>query len=410
MPVSIAKGMIVIIKEQKLLIISLSIILTFFTWSSAAFSAEEVLTLEEAKEMARGSRSLIQSELDVQKTQYEYYQAKNNYDDVKTPSYYNLLPYYSYLVEKSKTEDVSAQLQNVEKQISAAKEKLDSEADQASSARDAMENRETAYEDSKISKEKSEKQLDYQVEQMYTSILLQEDKLISMNKELDYKYNLLNIERKKLALGSSTQEKVDSLAIETSTFNKTIIEANSSLKNSKGNFNDLLGQEFDTGLKLAHFPINEVAVIPVYNDLLQVVTQTYDKLAQLEKSIEELKIDLNDDDVKDIAYQTDLIKIEIKRQELEMEDEKNNLKETINNLITDLKIKQKNYQLAKIDWESAQKNYERSKKRFELGLISKLDLLQSELDYLDGKNKFISIGYDFSLSQHNMQLAEQGII
>ncbi|KJS85493.1 MAG: hypothetical protein JM58_08625 [Peptococcaceae bacterium BICA1-8] len=399
------------LKQQKLLTFFLSFILVFLTLASAAFSAEEVLTLEEAKEMARGSRGLMQSELDVEKAKFEYYQAQNNYDDVKTPSYYNLLPYYFYLNEqKDQGINVDDQLKNVEKQISDAKEKLDSEADKAASARDAMESRETAYEDSKASKEKSEKQLDYQVEQMYTSILLQEDKLVSMNKELEYKYNLLNIERRRLALGSSTQEKIDSLAIETSNFNKTIIEAKSSLKNAKGNFNDLLGRDYDAGLKLAHFSVNEVALIPVYNDLLQLVTQKYDKLAQLEKDISERQKDLEDDAVKDTAYQADLIKIEIKRQELQIEDEKKNLKETINNFITELNIKQKNYQLAKLDWEGTQKNYGRAQKRFELGLISKLELIESELDYAAGKNKFMSVSYDFSLAQNNLELVKQGIL
>ncbi|KJS20219.1 MAG: hypothetical protein VR72_15385 [Clostridiaceae bacterium BRH_c20a] len=403
--------MIVLLKLQRLLTFFLSFILVFLMLASAAFSAEEVLTLEEAKEMARGSRGLMQSELDAEKAKFEYYQAQKNYDDVKTPSYYNLLPYYFYLNEqKDQGINVDEQLKNVEKQISDAKGKLDAEADKAASARDTMESREIAYEDSKASKEKSEKQLDYQVEQMYTSILVQEDKMISMHKELDYKYNLLNIERKKLKLGNSTQEKVDKLAVDTSNFNKSIVEANNSLKNLKGKLNDLLGRDYDVGLKLVPFSVNEVVVIPVYNNLLPLATQNYDKLSQLEKNIEERKKDLDDDAVKDTAYQSDLIKIEIKKLELQIEDEKIKLKETINNLITDMNIKQKNYQLAKIDWENTQKNYERSQKRFGLGLISKLELLQSELDYLAGKNKYMSIGYDFSLAQNNLELVKQGIL
>jgi len=397
--------------QRKILIFTLSLMVIFPGIFGQAAFAQDVITLEQAKELAKNSRSLVQSDLDVEKAKYEYYQAKENYDDAKTPSYYNLLPYYSYLNEKkAQGENVDAQLENVEKQISAAKEKLDSEVERAASLRDAMENKETAYEDSKVTKEKSEKQLEYQVEQMYTSILLQEDKLVSLRKELDYKYNLLNIEKKKLALGRSTQEKVDKLAVETSNFNKTIIEAANSLRNLKGKFNDLLGRDYDADFQLVPIAVNQAAQIPTYNELLPVVTQNYSKLAQIEKNIAERKKDLDDDDVNDIAYQSDLIKIEIKKQELELEDEKNKLKETINNLLTDLNIKQKNYQLAIIEWGNTEKNYERAKKRFELGLISKLDFLQAELDYLAGKSKYMSAGYDFFLAQHSLELAREGIL
>ncbi|MFZ5942641.1 MAG: TolC family protein [Bacillota bacterium] len=393
---------------MKIRIIILTIILMLT--APMVMATDNVLTLEQAKELTKSSRNLAKYDLSVEKAKYSYYQAQDAYDDAKTPSYYNLLPYYFYLNEQqAQGNDVSLQLANVEKQISSAKEKLDSEVDRASSLRDTMLDREESYDKAKQDRDNYRKQLDYTIEQLYTSILGQEDRLAAQQKELEYKLLLLNIEKQKLQLGNSTQGKVDKLAIETSTLNKSIIEAANSLKNSKSKFNDMLGRDPESALTLVHFTVPETAVIPTAATLYAKVSQDYDKILQLEKDIKRKQSDLDDEDVKDTAYQSDLIRLEIKEKELQIEDERLALKESINNLITEMKSKQKNFQLAKIEWDSTQKSFAWNKMRFETGRISKSEYLQNEFDYLAAQNKFISAGYDFFLTKHSLQLLEEGI-
>ncbi|MDK2822872.1 MAG: hypothetical protein PWQ67_1312 [Clostridia bacterium] len=398
-------------KELKLLVILMSILILLTSTSVSYASSDDIITLEEAKELTKNSRTLKQYELDLEKAKYEYYQAKDEYDDAKTPSYYNLLPYYFYLTEReAQGEDVTEQLKMVESQISAAKEKLDSEIEKAASLKDKVQDSENRYEDSKKELEKYKQELDYLVEQLYITILKQEDRLKSLQEEYDLKLNLLNVERKKLELGRSTQEEVNKLAVEGSNLNKTIVETNNSIKNLKGKLNDMMGRDYNCTLVLEHFDVPEVTAVPAFTTLLSQVTQEYIILNQIERDIEKKKDDLDDDNVEDVEYQADLINIEIKEKELQLEDEKYKLNETINNLITDLKIKQKNYQLAKIDLTNAQKRYEWDQKRFEIGRISKLDLHKSELNYINTKNEAISAGYDFYLAQHKLELAEKGVL
>ncbi|MFZ7101962.1 MAG: TolC family protein [Peptococcaceae bacterium] len=398
---------------KKMLILLFVTIWTFFvpTIIPAAFAAEELLTLDQAKELARNSRNLQQYQLDMETAKYRYYQAKDQYNDEKHTSYYNALNYYMYLIEQQgQGKNVDQQLEKAEQDLDAAKEKLSSDSDRIDSLKDSMEDAEDAYETSKTDNEKYLQQLDYLVEQLYTSILNQENSLTAQRKELDYKFILLNVERKKQQLGRTTQETVDNLAVETSTLNKTIIEQQNTLNTLQGEFNDLLGREYNVPLKLAPVTVAEAVLIPTYETLLARVSQNYDGISELEKDIAKKKDDLNDADDDEVAYQTDLIRIEIKNLELQIEDEKFNLTETVNSLITDLKIKQKNYQLAKIDQETARKKYEWDQNRFELGRLSKLDLLQSELDYLAIQNKSLSTEYDFLLAKHSLELAEQGIL
>lgn len=93
-----------------------------------------------------------------------------------------------------------------------------------------------------------------------------------------------------------------------------------------------------------------------------------------------------------------------------MEDEKVKLKESINNLMADVKTKQEDYQIALKNYQNAQKSYEWDKKRYELGQLSKLELIKSELNCIIPKNKNISAGYAFYLAYRNLELAENEIL
>ncbi|MFZ5642887.1 MAG: hypothetical protein ACOY46_04755 [Bacillota bacterium] len=68
------------------------------------------------------------------------------------------------------------------------------------------------------------------------------------------------------------------------------------------------------------------------------------------------------------------------------------------------------YKISLANYEHSKKNCIWDRKRFALGQISKLSLMQSELDYLDMENKKNSAGYDFYKSLSAIRLAEAGIL
>lgn len=229
-----------------------------------------------------------------------------------------------------------------------------------------------------------------------------------MEKELEMKQSLLNLERARLALGNSSRLKVDQLALDVSNIDKQIIELNSSIKKTKGKFNDMIGRDYDDELILAPFEIPETGEIPDYDILLSRATQEYDKIDELKRDIEQREDDL--DYVEDDNYQEELLELEIKEKKLQLEDERYKLMDTLNNIMAEVKLKQEEYQLSLINYNNAQNNYKWDKKKFELGRISKLDLMQSELNYLNMKDKNISAGYGFYLAYRSLKLAEAGIL
>ncbi|SFR09142.1 TolC family protein [Desulfoscipio geothermicus] len=380
-------------------------------------AAENVVTLEQVKELAlENSRNLTQYEINKEKAKYQFYQADDQYDEAEHENnnllsgYNNLGQEYSTLQELLNEGDTSviSRMNDIKEEMSSIWENIDKNAESIDSLLDKKRDAEANYNDAKIDEENYKKQLEYIVEEQYTTILNQENNLLTLEKELEVKQSLLNLERARLALGNSNQLKVDQLAVDVSNIDKQIIELMSSIKKTKGNLNDMIGRDYDDELILAPFEIPETGEVPDYDILLSRATGEYDKIDELKRDIEQREDDL--DYVEDDNYQEELLELEIEEKELQLKDERYKLKDAINNLMAEVKLKQEEYQLSLINYNNAQQNYEWDKKRFELGQISKMDLLQSELDCFNMKDKNISAGYGFYLAYRSLKLAEAGIL
>jgi len=375
--------------------------------------AEEVITLEQAVKLAyENSRSLTKYETSMQKAKYQLYDKQNQYNQINYEQDSNMYK-YSSLSQQLQDELAKDEPDNsIIEQYKKAMEELLNNMDAQFAALESMSinkrNAEDNYDDAIVAEENYQKQLEFIVEELYTTILLQGNNLQTINKEYALKLDLLNIEKAKLQLGRSSQLKVDQLSRDSTELNKKIIESNSLIKNLKGKLNDMMGREYNEELSLVPYELKDDVEILEYNELLSKATRNYYEISVIKRDINNTKDDL--DHINDSEYQYDVMKLEIKEKELRLEEEQYKLQETINNLITEVESKQEEYQLSLINYKNAQKNYEWDQKRFEIGQISKLDLMQSELDYLNAQGKNISAGYSFYLAYRSLQLAEIGIL
>jgi len=406
------------VKGKIILLLTVLIVLGGFSKVYAAENVkEDVITLEQAVELAEeNSRNLTKYEISKQKAKYQLYEKEDQYDETGYESvallnrYNNLSEEYSTLQEQLNEGDTSvvSRMNEIEEEMDMIWEDIDTQSEALESLSDDVRDAENNYDDAVVAEENYQKQLEFIVEELYTTILIEEEYLLTLNKEYELKLNLLNKEKAKLQLGRSTQLNVDQLSMDVTELNKEIIELNSLIRNLKGELNDMMGREYNDELSLAPFEIQENVEIPEYDALLSKAVREYDTIAVIKRDIENKEDDL--DSVDDDGYQEELLELEIKEEELELENEKYKLKEAINNLITEVKSKQEEYQSALINYKNAQKKYDWDKKRFELGQISKLDLIQSELDCLSAKDKNVSAGYSFYLAYRSLKLAEAGII
>ncbi|MEG6521833.1 TolC family protein [Desulfotomaculum sp. 1211_IL3151] len=338
-----------------------------------AVSQTEVITLEQAKGLVKeNSRSLKKYEINADRTKYQQQQANYQYYEA---------------IDKYNGEDY----------------------ERIKSASSNIQNAENNYHDAVQDEENYRKQMDYIVEEIYTSLLNQEDSLNSLHKEQELKQYQLGLERKKLTLGSSSQYKVDELAASVTTLKTKVMDQTNSIKTKKGQFNDLLGRDYDAELQLVPFETSQKVELPEYTTLLSDVSSAYSTLSRLQRDLRDMEDDLDDEDDFDY-YKYLVLRQEIKAKELELVDEKNSLNEVVNNLLTDVTSKQQDYQVALTNYTNAQRSYEWAQKRYEMGQLSKLALLESELNYLNVKNQKVTAGYSFYLSQHSLKLAAEGIV
>ncbi len=395
------------------LFLTLLLIFISFLNCSTVFATGETLTLQQVKELVfTNNRELKKQELNADKAKLKLKQAENSYNDSKYSSSDTLRTEYLMLQQMLNKGDTSVEprIKKLEELLTAEKSKSSSSAGNLASLKDKKRDAEDTFDDAVITHNNYEKQLEYTVEELYTNILLQENQRKTLQKEYELKLTLLKIEEAKLALGRSTQDKVADLSSQGLTTNKAIITLDKNLQTSKGKLNDMMGRTYDSDFTLSPLYIPSLSIIPQQEMLITKIEAENTTIPQLQRDLRDKKDDLNDDNTTSQYRQSDIAKIEIKEMELQIEAEKTKLKDDAVNLLADLQTKEKAYQGAEIAEKNAGLKYSWDEKRYELGNLSKVDLLNSELTYLKARENKLSSSYSFYLSQRAVELAQQGIL
>ncbi len=383
---------------------------------------ENTVTLEQAVDLAaKNSRDMTKYKISADKTKYQMYQARDSYSDASydaldlwydynnlNSKYDNLRKKYDETADDDERAAIRAEMDAIEKEMDQAYEELNRRSEQEDSALDQKESAEDNYDDAVKAIEDYEKQLSHIVAQQYINILNQEGNLQAKQKEYELKQALLAVENKKLQLGRTSRTAVDNLALEARQLAGEIDELDRTIKAQKGGLNDMLGREYERDLFLVHFEVPESVELPEFDALKSGAVRGNNALAGIQRNISQKRDDRKS--VNESDYQYDVLQMEIKELELQLEAEKVSLNEKLNSLMADLQARQESYHVSLVNYEKALQDYERNKKRYELGLVSGLNLQQSELDCQRAKDKSVAAGYDLYLAGQSLELAEKGIL
>lgn len=378
------------------------------------YAATATITLEQAKSLARiHSRELNQLKISSEKAEYQLDRAENQqseeweYLDNLSANYSSLQAELADLQQQLANGDssVAGQINTVQAQLQTVSEKYNDQMGIVSSSTTKRE-AEDAYEDSAAELEAYKERLDYNVEKVYTSILTQSDALQTLQEEAELNEKLLAIEETRCQLGNSSQYQVDKLSSELAALKQRCVEANDTILQTKGTLNDYMGKEYDQEIELETFTVPEIDEVPDLENILTKTAENYLTLAQMERDIEQSENDLY---ATDDYYDQRLQNLELKNKELQLENEKTQIEQTISNLISDYKAKQESCRIADINYDNSNKSYAWDKRRFGLGQISRISLMQSELTYLQAKDKKSSSEYALYLAKQSLKLAEKGI-
>lgn len=221
-------------RKELVLILTVLLVLGIFSPGYAAAgdaAAENELTLEKAKALVHeNSRNLKKYEIKADKAKYQLYQAEEQRNDLfytynsLSARYDNLAREYSSLQEQLNQGDTSvvARMDEIEAQMREIEGELESQYDKVESSSDSIGDAEDNYDDSVKEKENYRKQLDFIVDEICTTILNQEDTLLTLKKEYELKQYLLDVEKRKLQRGKSSQLKVSQLNADVVSLNEPI--------------------------------------------------------------------------------------------------------------------------------------------------------------------------------------------
>lgn len=372
----------------------------------------EIITLDQAKAMANAnSRTLIQYQVNTQKAIYQtnkLEQQQTNNGNILS----NMLDQYQDLKDqitalKEEEGDHSQAISQLQQQLDELDKSIDEKAASAVSTSSAVEDSENSQDDAEVAEANYAKKLDYEVEKLYTSILQQVSSLETANLRQQTVEIELQMARTRLQAGSGTQSEVYEKTTRLSDQDKEITALQQSIKNAKGTLNDILGRDYSADLELTDFTWTSSLDIPEFDTLFDQARSRYQALKKTEQTIEDAEAELED---TDDYYSYMLLTLEIREKQLALEDQKLQLSQSVDSLLYEISEQQQTYKAAQLDCQQALQQYSWDKKRYELGQISKLDLLNSELNYINAKNQQATENYALFLAEHQLQLAKKGIL
>lgn len=252
-----------------------------------------------------------------------------------------------------------------------------------------------------------EKQLKYQAAQLMFNIFETEDTLKVLEKTYNQLLKQTEIERVKKDLGMSTAVDIDSVSVKASSVYKQLQVTKENYNLLKRNLNDMIGRDPSATLELVRYNVTETLTpAPAFQSIIDEVKQnTYD-LYKLDRKIENLKDEYDDTDGSNEEI---IKKHDIEKAKLEKQGEELEISNKVRSLLTKYSEKLRAYQLAQISHNSAQQSYNWEQKKFELGMISRLQLMGSEISYLNAYCEKEKAAYDYYLVKNELELAKQGV-
>ncbi|MFR6292033.1 MAG: TolC family protein, partial [Peptococcaceae bacterium] len=189
---------------------------------------------------------------------------------------------------------------------------------------------------------------------------------------------------------------------------KNLEDMKENLSTVKRNINILIGRNAGNPLEIV--PMNLPVAIdpaPAYTEALidKFVDNNY-TLKTLERDKADLKDSVDSDMGSDERQNVDY-KVEAKDQEIENQEQaiENNLKAMLAKINSDGEA----YKVSRQKYVTEKKNFEFTQKKYELGMISELQLRQAELSLKNAEMTNMQNGYQYYLDWQKYYAAEKGV-
>ena len=296
-------------------------------------------------------------------------------------------------------------------QQSAAKQ-LDSAVDQAISGinqlDDALDQMAEGKEDLQDALKDLEHIMRYTSAQMALSIVQLEESVGLIEKQvalLDKSIAVYELQEK---LGMATTINVDTQRTSKVEAENQLRDYKEQLDNLKRALNQLIGRPVNNELHVVPMKLSSVIepapkfTDELINEFVEVNPEMITLLEEREDLKDSVKSGMGSDEKQDIEYKIQAKNMELKKQRQAAEDD-------LKAMIATMTKNAVNYRVSKEKLATEQKNFAIAQKKYELGMISQLQLMQNELTLAQAELTNLSNGYQHYFDWEQFKLARQGI-
>jgi len=277
-------------------------------------------------------------------------------------------------------------------------DQLDDALDQLADGKDDLQD---AIEDLEHIMRYTSAQLALSIVQLTDSVELMEKQIALIDKSIAV-YELQE------QLGMATTISVDAQRTSKVEAENQLRDTKEQLDNLKRSLNQLIGRPVNNPLEVV--PMELTGVIDpapkftqeLINEFVEINPQMVTLLEEREDLKDSVKKDMGSDEKQDIEYQIQAKDMELKKQRQAAEDD-------LKAMIATIEKNAVNYRVSKEKLATEQKNYAIAQKKYELGMISQMQLMQNEMALAQAELTNLSNGYQHYFDWQQFKLARQGI-
>jgi len=384
-----------------------------------AVDDSNVITLSQAKELARTkSRSMQNLAVTQDKLKVEAKIAYDNYFGTNIQS--NIDGYTARIkqlqdqignLDPIEDADEIAALQSkvlqIENIVSGLKSALPATENASSALRVQWRAKDYAAEDMAKMISDAEKELELRVESMYFGLLNTNNTIMVQEKNLDLLGVQLQVERLKFALGLSTGVDEKSIAVQYDSLYKILDDLRNAQQLLVWQLNDLMGRDVTSQLNVKAEQITPVLMMINYEDILNNAIKNSLRIEQKKREIEDYDADARKETN---SYERSSLLLSEEIAKLALEDLMEITKVTVKTLVNTLENSYKTWENKSLAKTKAEAAYKNDKAKYELGLISKIQYMGSEMAYLQAVNEEMTAAQNWCLARNKTVIAKQGVL
>jgi len=248
----------------------------------------------------------------------------------------------------------------------------------------------------------------YTSAQLALSIVQLTDSVELMEKQIALIDKTIAVYELQEQLGMATTISVDAQRTSKVEAENQLRDTKEQLDNLKRSLNQLIGRPVNNPLEVV--PMELTGVIDpapkftqeLINEFVKVNPQMVSLLEDREDLKDSAKGNKEKNEKEDIEYQIQAKDMELKKQRQAAEDD-------LKAMIATIEKNAVNYRVSKEKLATEQKNYAIAQKKYELGMISQMQLMQNEMALAQAELTNLSNGYQHYFDWQQFKLARQGI-